>query len=137
MFLFTGIDIHIIITAVFTNDLPFIDLFARNDEHIPAFLRVAYTVGCSFAVFKSNQAASCTSGDLAFIISITCEHMIHNTVTFSICQELVTETNKSAGGDHKFHTQIAGHLCHVSQFSLTQSQPFHNSSHKFLRNVNC
>ena len=61
--------------------------------------------------------------------------MVHNAVTFSIGEELVTEADQAASRNLEFHTQIACHFGHVLQLSLTQAQAFHNSAHEVLRYI--
>ena len=84
MFFLAGVNVHIIFTAVFADNLAFVNLFARNNEHSAAFLCVADAVRSGFTGFKSNKAAAGTTRNIAFIRRIACKHVVHNAVAFGI-----------------------------------------------------
>ena len=136
VFLLAGIYVHIIFTGIFPDDLALVYVLTRHNVHGAPFLAVADTISAGLAVFKGYQAAAGTSGDGAFIIIITCIHMVHDAVAFGRGEELVAEADEPPCRDLELQAHVAGHLVHVHQLGLTGSQFFHHHAHKVLGHVN-
>ena len=137
-FLFAdGVDDHVVIAAVFSDDHAFIDVFAGVDEHVGAFLEFPEGVGDGFAAFLGHEDSVETVGDFAFDGFVFVEAVVHDGFAAGGIEHFCAEADETAGGDGEFDVRHTGAVGgHIASLTASRSDEFHDGSEVGAGDVN-